>query len=132
MNDNQKYTLRQASEQLGIPLSTVRYYCRKGLIPHVRRLRTGYRFLNANQLDWLRSLHAMRQYCNMSIEELRKYTWLSRHGASTVDERIAFLETKKRQLWQTLEDVKDGIDFIERREDALRSGDAAGSEIADL
>lgn len=49
----------------------------------------------------------------MKIPELKKYVRLCRTGQKTVPERKALLETQKRQLWQELEDIQAGINFIE-------------------
>jgi len=130
MDNQETYTLRQASELLGIPLSTVRYYYRKGLIPHARRLGTGYRILDHDQLDWVQTIDKLHRFCGLSVDELKKYTWLSRQGKATITERLAILDTKKRQLWQELEDLKDGIDFIERREDILRKSSSSDEKIS--
>jgi len=55
----------------------------------------------------------------MGVDELKKYVALCRRGDSTIPERKAMLETKKRQLWQELEEIHTGIDFIERKTEVL-------------
>lgn len=107
-------TTKQASQILGVPKYTIRSYCNKGLVPHVRRARNGYRIFTPGQVDWLRTIIKLRA-AGMGINELKKYVALCRKGNSTIVERKAMLETQKRQLWQELENIQAGIDFIERK-----------------
>lgn len=109
-----EYSVREASQAIGLPPSTIRFYCNKGLVPGVRHRAAGRRVFTEAQVDWLRNLVSLRA-AGMSIPELKRYTGLCRKGNSTIPERKAMLETKKRQLWHNLEDIHSSIDFIERR-----------------
>lgn len=110
------FTTKQASQTVGVPPHTVKYYCNKGLIPNVRRARNGYRMLEAWQVEWLRTLVFLRR-SGLTLADLKKYVSLCRQGAASIPERKAMLETKKRQLWQQIEDLQENIDFIERRQE---------------
>lgn len=109
MLERQKITVKSASEQLGVSVDTLRRLCNSGLIPHVRRNHLGFRVLEAWQINYARTMLGLK------LSELKNYTSLYRRGAETLPERKAILETQKRQLWQELEDRKQGIDFIERQ-----------------
>ncbi len=108
--------IRQAAKELGISAKEIRYFLRRGLVPQVKRARNGYRELADWQVDWIRTLVWLKK-CGMSLEEMKRYVWLCRRGKETIAERKALLETKKRQLWQVIEEAQGGIDFIERREE---------------
>ena len=108
------YTVKQASRQVGASAHTVRYYCKLGLIPGIKYNRTGYRVINQEQLKWLKTLILLRQ-CGFSIADIKRYQILTEKGDLTIPERKAMLETKRRQLWQIIENAQDNIDFIERK-----------------
>ncbi len=112
------YTIQQASSQLGVAGHTLRRLCNSGLIPNVRRNSHGFRVLEDWQTDYARTILGLRQ-AGMDQAELKKYTRLFRQGKETLAERKALLETQKRQLWQELEDRKQGIDFLERQVELL-------------
>lgn len=116
MKEVETLTIKQVVDRLNIPASTVRFYYRHGLIPNVKRNQAGYRVFTGWQCDWIRTLVFLRR-SGFSIRDLKTYARLCRTGNSTVAERKAMLATKKRQLWQTLEDLQENIDFIERREE---------------
>lgn len=110
------FTTKQVGERLGISPHTIRFYCNKGLVAHVRRSRNGYRLFTEQQVDWLKTLVCLSR-CGFSVPEMKRYTGLCRNGVGTAPERKAMLETKKRQLWQKLEDIHSSIDFIERKQE---------------
>ncbi len=116
MDTEETLSLRQASSILGITTSKLRRFCNRGLIQHVRRTKSGYRILSMAQVDWVKTLVYFDR-CGMSTAEIKKYRDLCRKGRITLTERKAILLTKKRQLWQELEDLRENIDFIERKEE---------------
>lgn len=123
MNETEIFTIKQAGQEVGIPAHTVKFYCNKGLIPNVRRARNGYRILEKWQVEWLRTLVFLRR-CGMGTADIKKYVGLCRQGVQTIPERKAMLETKKRQIWQQIEELQENIDFIERRQDIFDSTEA--------
>lgn len=118
MEEDETFTMREVSRELGIPVYTIRYFCNHGLVPHVRRTRGGRRVFTAQQYDWLKSLYGLRE-CGFTIEELKNYARLCRTGDETISERKAILTTQKRQLRQEAERLDQAIDFLERREELL-------------
>lgn len=123
MNETEIFTIKQAGREVGIPAHTVKFYCNKGLIPNVRRARNGYRMLEKWQVEWLRTLVFLRR-CGMATADIKKYVGLCRQGVQTIPERKAMLETKKRQIWQQIEELQENIDFIERRQEIFDSAEA--------
>lgn len=111
-------TARQAANQLGVSPQTIRRFCNHGLLYNVRRTRTGYRIFTPAQVDEL-NLAVHLRACGLSLAETKKYLRLSRVGASTASERKLLLQTKKRQLWLQLSDLRKNIDFIERQEELI-------------
>lgn len=116
MDKTETYTVKQAAEILATTPRTIRYFCDRGLIPHLRRGRNYYRLLNAEQLDLLRILLGMKQ-AGFAPSDLRRYSRLVRQGDQTAADRLAILTTRKHQLWQEIKDRQAAIDFIERQEE---------------
>lgn len=113
VNSN-NFTMVQASKQLGVPVATLRRLCNSGLIPRVRRDRRGYRILQDWQVNYAGVLLRLKE-AGLSKAELKRYAKLMRQGKQSLAQRKALLETWRRQLWQELEDRKQGIDVIERQ-----------------
>lgn len=112
--DNETFTLRQASQILGVPAQTLRRFCNAGLVRRVKRMRAGYRILNNAQFELMHRLVYLRR-CGLDMADLKTYVKLEERGDTTIGERKAMLETKRRQIWQMLQDGQENIDFIERQ-----------------
>lgn len=130
MNEStqEQYNIRQLSQEFHIPSQTLRRFCSRGLVPGVRRTRTGRLTFTLEQATWLRTL-VFLQSCGFSSSELKRYATLCRQGNGTIPERKAMLETKKRQIWQTIEDAQANIDFIERKTDIFDQALAGNGEL---
>ncbi len=114
--ENTEISLKEASEQLSVPLAKVRHLCNSGLIPGVRRNAYGHRLLSPAQVDLLEIFLQMRQ-AGFRPKELRQYSRLYRQGSSTEVKRLAMLTTRKHQLRQEILDRQKAVDFIERQEE---------------
>ncbi len=110
---DEMYSLREASRLNGVPTQALRRYCNEGTIRHVKRKRSGYRVLDAEQVTWARKLWYLER-CGFNRADRKMYARLTWRGAETRLERKAMLETKKRNLWQKIEECQEDIDFIER------------------
>lgn len=58
------YTMKTVAEAADIAYETVRYYCKIGLVPNVRRSANGYRVFDERDVAWLQGLHCLRQCGN--------------------------------------------------------------------
>ncbi len=118
MKTEKLITLRELSKMLGVPTVQLRRFCDQGLIRGVRRNRVGYRVLDEEQQELLGELWRLTQ-AGFSTAELKKYLALKEAGAVGAAERRGLLQTKKRQLWQKIEDLQAGIDYLERQEELI-------------
>lgn len=124
---NQTKTILEVANLLQIPRNTVRNFCNRGLVPHVRRDAKHQRIFEPWQVDLLGILINMRQ-AGFRSRELKRYSALYRQGSKTSAERLAMLTTRKRQLWQEIADRQAAIDFIERWEETHQSQGSSGTK----
>jgi len=111
-NEPKTYTIRQASELLGVRTGTLRHYCNLGLVPGLKRNRAGQRIFSEEQFNQLRNI-AYFFRCELTSREIKNYL------RSSPAEQKQILGTKKQQLWQKLDTIRQNIDFIERQEDLI-------------
>lgn len=123
MDGDREYTIREASEFLGVPVRSLRNFCDKGLIPGVSQDENGYRLVLGKHSDLVKLLYCL-VLADSTAEDLERLASLYRQddGISVSCQEI--LRTKKRQLWQKIKEIQSGIDLIECYEEIFdKSGD---------
>ena len=89
------YTIGEAAEKLGVPASTLRYYDKEGLLPHVDRSAGGIRMFSEEDFDWLRLIGCLKT-AGMPIREIRQYIEYYLGGDGTIlQRRDMFYERRK-------------------------------------
>ena len=66
------YTIREVSEMMGIPASTLRYYDKKGLLPFVKRGESGYRIFSKENIRTLRLIECLKS-TGMTLEQIHTF-----------------------------------------------------------
>lgn len=120
-------TMKEVCDQVGIPYETLRFYCKEGLVPDVKRNKSNYRDFDERNINWIKSLVCLRK-CGMGIEDMKRYMNLCLGGAPTILERKALLAAQKEQLLRRAEEIQESIDFIDHKQafyDGVMAGDIA-------
>lgn len=108
-------TMKEVCDQVGIPYETLRFYCKEGLIPNVKRDKSNYRDFDEQNIKWIKSLQCLRK-CGMGIEDMKRYMNLCLGGPSTIPERKMLLESQKELLFRKAEEIHECIDFIDAKQ----------------
>lgn len=118
------YTLKEVSEQVGIPYETLRFYLKEGLVPNVRRDKSNYRVFDERNIAWLKSLLCLKK-CGMGIRDMKEYMDLCLGGRATIPARKVLLQRQRDELMNKLNEVHECIHFIDDKQ-ALYDGMLAG------
>lgn len=106
------YTMKEACEKTGLHYETLKFYCNQGLVLNVKRNSKNYRVFDDNDVAWISSLNCLKN-CGMSIAEMKNYIDLCLEGESTIMERKAILEEKRRSLEDEMQRIQESIDYID-------------------
>ena len=109
------YTMKETCALVGMSYETLKFYCRSGLVPNLRRDERNRRIFDDRNIAWINSLNCLRA-CGMGIDEMRKYMELCLEGETTVPERQRILAEKRRILMQRMEEIKHSIDYIDAKQ----------------
>lgn len=104
--------MKEACEKTGLHYETLKFYCNQGLVPNVKRNSKNYRVFDDNDVAWISSLNCLKN-CGMSIAEMKNYIDLCLEGESTIMERKAILEEKRRSLEDEMQRIQESIDYID-------------------
>lgn len=106
------YSMKEACELTGMTYENLKFYCKEGLIPNVKRDSRNYRVFDDNNIKWIQSLNCLKN-CGMTIMEMKEYLALCLEGQSSIPERKKILDAKKETLLQSMNDLQKAIDYID-------------------
>lgn len=104
------YTIGQVSQQTGLPVSTLRYYDKEGLFPHLQR-RSGIRLFSDSDLETLRVIECLKS-SGLEIRDIRQFIAWTTQGSATIPQRRALFEQQKRQTEAELEQMQRTLDLL--------------------
>ncbi|GIW95550.1 MAG: heavy metal-responsive transcriptional regulator [Pirellulaceae bacterium] len=104
MPETIRYTIGQLAQGAGVPISTVRYYERAGLLSPVDRTNANYRVYDEQSLERLQFIRAA-QRTGFALDDVRQLLDLQDEGASAcrdvqqiIGSRLAEIEARLRDL----------------------------------
>lgn len=109
------YTTKEACEQAGISYETLKFYCKEGLVPDVKRDKNNYRIFDKKNIAWLKGLHCLRK-CGMSIKDMKLYMNYCLEGPSTIPQRKEMLDKTKTALLSKMNEINECINFIDNKQ----------------
>jgi MerR family transcriptional regulator, aldehyde-responsive regulator len=105
------FTIKEVSERLGYPASTIRYYEKEGLLPNIQRDKSGNRLFNQEDLNWIRLMTCFRA-TGMKIADLRNIVNLALQGDSTIEQRQEILNNHKKELIQRQKELNEAFKAV--------------------
>jgi DNA-binding transcriptional MerR regulator len=106
--------ISEASEKLEISPDTLRYYEKIGLLPPVRRSKSGLRNYDENDLAWINFIKCMRS-AGLPIEQLVQYVQLFPQGDATIEARKKILEDQREQIRARIADLQRTLDLLDHK-----------------
>lgn len=95
------YSMKEACIQTGMSYETLKFYCKEGLVPNVKR-----------DIKWIQSLGCLKR-CGMTLAEMKEYLAYCLEGPSSIPERKEILAVKKEALLASMEKLQKAIDYID-------------------
>lgn len=109
------YTTKTACEQVGISYETLKFYCKEGLVPNVKRDKNNYRVFDEKNIAWLKGLQCLKK-CGMSIKDMKIYMNYCLEGNATIPQRKEMLEESKAALMEKINEINESINFINNKQ----------------
>ena len=97
--------IKKVNEQTGISADTIRYYERIGLLPRVRRNKSGVRDFSEQDIAALEFIRCFRS-AGISVESLIEYMSLVKEGEGTEKARMKILEEQREKFFSNDESVE--------------------------
>ena len=106
--------IMEVSERYNIPLDTLRYYERIGLIPPVRRSQSGIRDYSEIDLRRVEFIKCMRS-AGLPIEVLIEYVALVQQGDDTIEARKEILEKQRARLRERMAEMQNTLEILDHK-----------------
>lgn len=104
-------TIAEVAKKYDISADTLRYYERIGLLPAVRRNKSGIRDYSESDCNWVEFIKCMRG-AGLPIEVLIEYISLYQMGDSTVEARKELLIEERKNLIARIEEMQKTLDRL--------------------
>lgn len=105
-------TIAEVSKRFELSQATLRYYERIGLIPEIKRNKSGIRDYDEEDCRWIEFIKCMRS-AGLPIEVLIEYVDLFQKGDETIEARKELLTEQRRQLMEKMEETKKTIERLD-------------------
>lgn len=104
------YTIGQVSEMFAIPVSTLRYYDKQGLFPHMERT-SGIRRFGDSELEALQLIECLKR-SGLEIREIRQFMEWVAQGPSTYRQRKELIERTRVRVEEEQASLQRALDML--------------------
>ena len=121
------YSMKEACALTGMTYENLKFYCKEGLVPNVKRDSRNYRVFDEHDIKWIQSLGCLRN-CGLTIAEMKEYLSLCLEGESSIPLRKEILSRKREALLSSMQQLQEAVDYIDWKQnfyDDVLSGKTA-------
>lgn len=104
------YTIGQVSEMFHLPISTLRYYDKEGLLPNIERV-SGIRKFGDKEIEALRVIECLKK-SGLEIKQIKQFMQWCVEGSSTYPKRKELFETQKKRVEEEIERMNKVLDML--------------------
>lgn len=120
------YTVGEMAKKLNMAPSTLRYYDKEGLLPFVERSGGGIRMFKDSDFEWLSIIECLKK-TGMPIKEIKHFIDWCMEGDSTIDQRLALIESQRKVVEKQMQQIQDTLDMLEYKRWYYETAKAAGT-----
>ena len=104
------YSIGEISKMFQLPISTLRYYDKEGLFPHLKRV-NGVRQFSKSETETLRVIDCLKK-SGLEIKEIKEYMSLCSLGNTTLKQRKEIFEKQKEEVLQEMEKLQKVLSML--------------------
>ena len=104
------YTIGQISEMFHIPISTLRYYDKEGLFPHMQRT-SGIRKFTEQEIETLRVIECLKK-SGMEIKDIKQFMAWCALGSETYEQRLKLFQRRKEAVEAEIQRLEKTLAMI--------------------
>lgn len=101
------------SKRTGLPVSTLHFYERKGLISPGRNA-SGHREYDEADLAWIAFIERLKE-TGMPLSQIKRYAELRAKGDTTLGERMAMLDEHRERVIDTISKWQENLEHLNKK-----------------
>ena len=121
------YSIGEISKMFQLPISTLRYYDKEGLFPHLKRV-NGVRQFSESEIETLRVIDCLKR-SGLEIKDIKEYMALCSLGNATLKQRKAIFEKQKEEVLQEMEKLQKVLSMLNYKCWYYETAAKAGSDL---
>lgn len=106
------YSISDVSKIMNLPVSTLRYYDKEGLLPYIERKDSGYRIFKEDDIRMLEIIECFKN-TGMSIKEIKHFIELVKQGDISLQQRYELFVERKKTVEKQMQDLQKQLDLID-------------------
>lgn len=121
------YTIKEVTEKINLPASTIRYYDKQGLLPFVQRSESGYRMFSDKDIGLLNMIECLKQ-TGMPIKEIKQFCRWVQQGDVSLQQRFDMFQERRKAVQEQMAQLAKTLEVIEYKCWYYETALAAGTE----
>ena len=85
----------EISTLTGMSISTLRYYDKAGLLPNIKRDKSGIRIFSEQDIQSLKIIECLK-ISGMKIQDIKKFMLWCQEGDATLDKRLKLFQEQEK------------------------------------
>ncbi len=119
------YSIGEISEMFNLPIPTLRFYDKEGLLLDLERDSSGIRKFNDKTIEALRVIECLKK-SGMQIKEIKEFIHWCSLGDKTIEKRKAMFLARKENIEREMKELKKALNMIKYKcwyyDEALKDG----------
>ena len=108
------YTVCEASQKLGIPSSTIRFYDKQGLLPFLERSPGGVRMFTDADIERLQDILTLKD-AGFAIKEIARFIRLEDEGEASLSLRLGMLRHRCSEVETEIAKLQSTFNILKQK-----------------
>ncbi|UDM32556.1 MerR family transcriptional regulator [Lentilactobacillus laojiaonis] len=117
------YSIKIIAEYFDLPISTIRYYDKQGLLPFVAKDANGRRIFTRADFGLIKTIICLKN-TDMPLGDIKEYITLVMQGPKTIEQRRKLLQVQKNRVLEKQRILDINLKEIDRKIDRYSRDDA--------
>lgn len=106
------YSIGEVSKKTNLSIHTLRFYDKEGLLPNIKRSKSGLREFEDKDLNGLRIIECLKN-TGMPLKEIKQFLDWCKQGSSTLEKRRDMFYERKKIVEEQIKELQDTLDVID-------------------